>query len=172
MKVVFLGIGTNLGDREANLMESVQKVNEYIGHTLQASSVYETEPWGFNSEDQFLNMVLKVETELDPAEILEKIRIIESVFGRTRDEGGYSSRVIDIDILLFGNLVMNEADLEIPHPHLHERMFVLVPLCEIAPGIIHPVFKSSLAELLKLCNDRGRVRIYQPLDRGFTSLSC
>ena len=158
MKIVFLGIGTNLGNREINLEQAVAGIEENIGTVLQSSSIYETDPWGFESKDKFLNMIVKVETTLSPSLLLEKIKIIESLLGRVRGGMRYSSRLIDIDILLYEDLIVDEERLVIPHPLMHERKFVLVPLCEIAPEMIHPVLKKSIAELLKICEDRSEVR--------------
>jgi 2-amino-4-hydroxy-6-hydroxymethyldihydropteridine diphosphokinase len=160
MKIAFLGIGTNLGDREANLKQAITSIEEYIGTILKSSSVYETEPWGFITEDKFLNVVVKIETDLAPARIMSHIVMIESLMGRVRTEQGYSSRVIDIDILLYDDSVTNEVNLKIPHPLLQERKFVLIPLCEIAPNMIHPVLKKSFTQLLEFCNDRSDVKKY------------
>jgi 2-amino-4-hydroxy-6-hydroxymethyldihydropteridine diphosphokinase len=161
MKIVFLGIGTNLGNREINLEQAVAGIEENIGTVLQSSSIYETDPWGFESKDKFLNMIVKVETTLSPSLLLEKIKIIESLLGRVRGGMRYSSRLIDIDILLYEDLIVDEERLVIPHPLMHERKFVLVPLCEIAPEMIHPVLKKSIAELLKICEDRSEVRKFR-----------
>lgn len=158
MKIVFLGIGTNLGNREINLEQAVAGIEENIGTVLQSSSIYETDPWGFESKDKFLNMIIKVETTLSPSLLLEKIKIIESLLGRVRGGMQYSSRLIDIDILLYEDLIVDEERLVIPHPLMHERKFVMVPLCEIAPEMIHPLLKKSIAELLKICEDRSEVR--------------
>jgi 2-amino-4-hydroxy-6-hydroxymethyldihydropteridine diphosphokinase len=158
MKIVFLGIGTNLGKREINLEQAVAGIVKYIGPVRNSSSVYETEPWGFHAKDDFLNQVLKIETELSPQGILEKIMMIESLSGRVRGQERYSSRLIDIDILLYNDLILDEENLKIPHPLLHMRRFVLVPLCEIAAESIHPVLKKSVAELLEICGDRNQVR--------------
>jgi 2-amino-4-hydroxy-6-hydroxymethyldihydropteridine diphosphokinase len=162
MKVVFLGLGTNLGNRESNLKGAVAKVEEHIGPVLKCSSVYETEPWGFQAEDQFLNMVLKVNTELSPSGLLGRILMIEALLGRVRSEKQYSSRVIDIDILLYYDQLIDEESLKIPHPKLHERKFVLVPLNEIAPETVHPVLKKTITSLLKDCKDKGKVRKFYP----------
>lgn len=158
MKIVFLGIGTNLGDREHNLVKTVEMIEEFIGPVIRSSSTYETEPWGFQSENKFLNLVLKVETNLTPSGILGRILRIESLLGRLRGPERYSSRIIDIDILLYENMVIDEESLKIPHPLLHERKFVLVPLCEIAPDTIHPVFWKTFRELLLVCKDRSEVK--------------
>jgi len=114
--ITFLGIGTNLGNKELNLKEAVSRIEEFIGSVMRSSSVYVTEPWGFQTNDEFLNMVVKIETELIPSDLLEKIFMIESLHGRVRSERQYSSRVIDIDILLYGDLVIDENNLKIPHP--------------------------------------------------------
>jgi 2-amino-4-hydroxy-6-hydroxymethyldihydropteridine diphosphokinase len=165
MKIVFLGIGTNLGNRESNLEEAVARIREYIGPVLDSSSIYETEPWGFHAKDEFLNKVVKVNTELTPSGLLGRILMIESLLGRVRGQVRYSSRLIDIDILLYEDLIVEEESLKIPHPLLQQRKFVLVPLCEIASEIIHPVLKKSIAELLEICEDRGDVKkFFGPLN--------
>jgi 2-amino-4-hydroxy-6-hydroxymethyldihydropteridine diphosphokinase len=161
MKKVFLGIGTNLGNKESNLEQAVARIEEYIGPVINSSSIYETEPWGFEAKDEFLNIVVKVETDQTPSGTLEKILMIESLMGRVRGQKRYSSRLIDIDILLYEDMIVEEESLKIPHPLLQQRKFVLVPLCEIASEIIHPVLKKSIAELLELCEDRGEVKKYK-----------
>jgi 2-amino-4-hydroxy-6-hydroxymethyldihydropteridine diphosphokinase len=161
MKIVFLGIGTNLGNRESNLEQAIARIEEYIGRILKSSSIYETEPWGFQAKDEFLNMVVKVETTLTPSGLLGKILMIESLLGRVRGQKRYTSRLIDIDILLYVDLIVNEESLKIPHPLFHERKFVLVPLCEIASEMIHPVLKKSIADLLEICKDTSNVKRYK-----------
>jgi 2-amino-4-hydroxy-6-hydroxymethyldihydropteridine diphosphokinase len=161
MNGVFLGIGTNLGDKENNLKESITGIEKTIGIVKRSSSVYETESWGFKSEDDFLNMVIKIETDLVPAQLIRRILDLELLLGRIRSEKQYSSRIIDIDILFYNDLVISEKTLTIPHPLLHERKFVLVPLCEIEPELIHPVLKKTVASLLKTCKDQSNVRKYE-----------
>jgi 2-amino-4-hydroxy-6-hydroxymethyldihydropteridine diphosphokinase len=163
--VVYLGIGTNLGNREENLKEAVKKVEEFIGRVAKSSSVYETEPWGFHSSDEFLNMVVKVETRLTPSGLLGRILMIESLLGRVRGEKQYASRVIDLDILLYEDQVIDEKSLRIPHPLMHKRKFVMVPLCEIEPDLVHPVLKRTMASLLESCVDQSNVRRLGPQDR-------
>jgi 2-amino-4-hydroxy-6-hydroxymethyldihydropteridine diphosphokinase len=160
MKKVFLGIGSSLGSRESNLNDAVKNIAEFIGPVVASSSVYETEPWGFQSANQFLNIVAIVKTDLSPSELIDRILTIETKIGRIRNEEKYSSRVIDIDILFFDDLILDGKSLTIPHPKMHERKFVLVPLCEIAGEFVHPVLKKSMISLLKSCKDGSKVKNY------------
>jgi 2-amino-4-hydroxy-6-hydroxymethyldihydropteridine diphosphokinase len=160
MNIVFLGIGTNLGNKAENLSEAIDMIGENIGPVVGSSSVYETEPWGFETKDEFLNMVVKVETKLSSFTIFKNIILIESLLGRRRSENRYSSRVIDIDLLIYEDQIINEKGLIVPHPLMHERKFVLVPLCEIAPDMMHPVLNITFASLLESCKDKSYVRVY------------
>jgi 2-amino-4-hydroxy-6-hydroxymethyldihydropteridine diphosphokinase len=160
MKKVFLCLGSNIGERTENLKEAKKMIAELIGRILTESGLYETEPWGFESENDFLNMVLCVETGLSPSGLMGRILMIESKLGRIRCETRYSSRSMDIDILLYGEEVYADEAINIPHPRLHERRFVLVPLSDIAPGFIHPVIKKSIKTLLEICSDQSRVLPY------------
>jgi 2-amino-4-hydroxy-6-hydroxymethyldihydropteridine diphosphokinase len=162
MHKVFLGLGTNMGDRDANLREAISRIGENIGSVSKASSLFETEPWGFESRNRFLNMVAEVETRLTPSGVLGAILMIEAQLGRIRGGKQYSSRVIDIDILFYDDLILDGITLKIPHPLMHKRNFVMVPLNEIAPDLIHPVLKKSVGSLLNCCEDLGSVR---PHDR-------
>jgi 2-amino-4-hydroxy-6-hydroxymethyldihydropteridine diphosphokinase len=161
MKKAFLGLGSNLGNSEEILSETKKMIGESLGKIVSASSIYETEPWGFISDLKFLNMVLCIETELAPSGIIGRILMIESQLGRIRCEDQNSSRKIDIDILLYDNEIIEEQALTIPHPRMHERKFVLVPLCEIAPELVHPVLKKTMASLLKSCKDKCKVKKYR-----------
>jgi 2-amino-4-hydroxy-6-hydroxymethyldihydropteridine diphosphokinase len=152
-KTVFLGLGSNLGNREENLYFALSLIGEKAGRVLVHSSLYETEPWGFETENLFLNMVVKVQTTSDPLTLLEVLLGIEKTMGRIRSTVNYSSRIIDIDVLFYDDITLDLKNLKIPHPHLHERRFVLEPLSEIAPDFVHPVFKKSVSSLLALCND-------------------
>jgi 2-amino-4-hydroxy-6-hydroxymethyldihydropteridine diphosphokinase len=133
----YLGIGTNLGDRAANLHCAVEQINEQAGHVLACSSFIETEPWGFASDNAFLNAVVEIDTPYTPHELLRITQTIEREMGRTHKSigGVYSDRIIDIDILLYEDLVINEPGLTIPHPLMWQRRFVYEPLLEIAPHL-------------------------------------
>lgn len=145
----YLGLGTNLGDRKANLERAVQMIRERIGDIVALSSFVCTEPWGFESENKFLNAVVRVSTEMSPRAILAAAKEIEKEMGRTQKSVGgiYHDRIIDIDILLYGNLVLQSEDLVIPHPLMTSRDFVMIPMAEIAPGLIHPVLGKTMLEL-------------------------
>jgi 2-amino-4-hydroxy-6-hydroxymethyldihydropteridine diphosphokinase len=136
----YLGIGTNLGDRAANLHCAVEQINEQAGHVLACSSFIETEPWGFASDNAFLNAVVEINTPHVPHELLRVTQEIEREMGRTHKSVGgvYSDRIIDIDILLYENLVIDEPNLTIPHPLMWQRSFVYEPLLEIAPHLRQP----------------------------------
>jgi len=162
MKSVFLGIGSNLGNRENNMQQAVEHISKRVGEVCMTSTIYETEPWGFQSDFAFLNMVIVVETHMSPKELLSEILYIESSLGRIRNKVHYSSRIIDIDILLYDDVVLSEPDLTIPHPLLHERKFVLIPLCEISSELVHPVLKKTFRELLEECGDTSNVTPLPP----------
>lgn len=146
---VYLGLGTNLGDKEQNLRRAVQKIEKRIGNLVSLSAFYATAPWGFRSENDFLNAVVCVETSLSPYEVLETTQQIECGMGRqAKSVGGlYKDRVIDIDLLLYGDVVMNDERLVLPHPLMTERRFVMDPLVEIAPDLVHPVLGKAMKEL-------------------------
>lgn len=146
---VYLGLGTNLGDKEANLHAAVRKINERIGEVTSLSAFYVTAPWGFSSENSFLNAACCVESELPPLELLRETQAIERELGRMKKSvgGEYSDRPMDIDLLLYGDLILHTPELEIPHPLMTERRFVMEPLAEIAPDVVHPVLGKRLGEL-------------------------
>jgi len=158
MSRVILGLGSNMGDRRKKLLTAIDEIGKKIGVIELVSSIYETEPWGFKTDNQFLNLVLIVDTDLSPSEVLARILTIEAELGRIRSEKQYSPRIIDIDILFFDDMILKELNLKIPHPLLHERKFVLVPLNEIAHELIHPGLKHSIGSLLELCEDNSEIR--------------
>ncbi len=159
MHQVFLSIGGNLGNKRANFDKVYTHIQNELGGIVLRSSVYETPPWGFDSEAPFWNQVLCVETHLNPSEILENIKKIDIAFGRKRIREGYSSREMDVDILYFDDQIINAENLTIPHPLLHKRLFVLVPLAEIVPDFVHPVLRLTSVEMLSVCADKSEVRM-------------
>lgn len=130
---VFLGLGSNLGERQANIERAIELISERVGEVIRRSSLIETEPWGFDSENKFLNGVILCETTLTPRQVLRKTQKIERDMGRKKKTSSlqYSDRPIDIDILLYDDLMVDEPDLKIPHPRMQEREFVMIPLKEI-----------------------------------------
>jgi 2-amino-4-hydroxy-6-hydroxymethyldihydropteridine diphosphokinase len=160
MSKVFLGLGSDLGNREANLLSAIGAVESRVGAINSVSPVYETEPFGFKGDADFLNMVISVETILSPQETLRRVLAIESEMGRKRAESRNISRIIDIDILLYDDDVINDRSLNVPHPRMHERRFVLVPMNDIAPDLKHPVLGKTISELLADCIDKSRIRLF------------
>lgn len=131
--IAYLSLGTNLGDKRKNITEAIKNIGELVGDVVRQSALYETEPWGFRSDNRFVNAAVCVDTQLSPRRLLEVTQRIEREMGRTlkSDGGEYHDRIIDIDILLYGDLHIDEPDLKIPHPLMHERDFVMMPLNEI-----------------------------------------
>lgn len=147
MPVAYIGIGSNLGNREENCSRAIQLLSDRGITIRKKSSMHETEPWGVKDQPRFINMAIEVETEFDPPKLLEILKTIEREIGR-RESYKWGPRIIDLDILLYNDFVINTPKLHIPHPHMHEREFVLRPLSEIAPDKVHPVLKKTVRELL------------------------
>jgi len=147
MSTAYIGIGSNLGSREDNCKSAIRHLIDNGIKVLKLSSMTETEPWGVKEQPKFINMAVEVETSLSPEELLHLLKKIENKTGR-QPAVHWGPRVIDLDILLYDDLVLKTHELEIPHPHLAEREFVLRPLAEIAPDKMHPVLKKSIKKLL------------------------
>lgn len=158
MAKTFLLLGSNQGNRLQYLQHAIMAIKETMGKVLLASSVYESEAWGFESDQRFLNQVVLIETELSPDLVLKQIASIENKAQRRRSNNiGYESRTLDVDILFYDDQIIATPLLTIPHPRLHQRRFTLVPLLEIAPDWQHPLLKSSVKELFSQCTDKGKV---------------
>ncbi len=148
----YLLIGTNLGDRKAHLLDACDKIKSRVGSIKKISKLYETNAWGKTEQPDFLNQAVLVQTELTAHELLKAVLDIEAEMGRKREEK-WDARTIDIDILLYNNDLINTPDLIIPHPHLHERNFTLIPLMDIAAEVIHPILNTTIEELYFDCHD-------------------
>ena len=149
MATVYLGLGTNIGNKKENLTRAIEALSLALGPCTAQSSFIETAPWGFESDNSFLNCAVAFETMLQPVELLDTTERIERELGRTAKStgGAYHDRVIDIDILLYGNVVINTPRLTIPHPLMHKRDFVLEPLEQIAADAVHPTTGKSIGQL-------------------------
>ena len=158
MRNVYLSTGSNLGDRLKNIQSAKELINLRIGNIKLSSHIYETEPWGYVSENKFYNQCLQVETPLSPEELIESICTMEKDASRIKEGSSYSDRTLDIDILFYDKLIMASEKISIPHPRMHLRKFVLAPLNEIAPHFMHPVLNMTVLQLLEACVDKGKIR--------------
>jgi 2-amino-4-hydroxy-6-hydroxymethyldihydropteridine diphosphokinase len=156
----FIGIGSNLGDRKANFVEALDRIQKIPGtRIVKQSSLYESEPLG-DAKTWFVNAVVELETECGADELLKRLRQIETAMGRKRVRGKrWGSRVIDLDILFFDNEIINKRSLKVPHPELQNRRFVLAPLSELAPQLIHPKLSVSVSELLAGLKDTKKIHL-------------
>ncbi len=152
MKQLFLLIGSNLGDRKAYLEKAINLIDFRVATIVQQSTIYETAPWGNTDQPHFLNQVLLLKSNIHPEELLSVCKNIEKCIGRVVNER-WGPRIIDIDILLYGDMVYQSAVLQIPHPMMQERMFTMVPLAEIAPDFLHPALGESMQSLRDKCAD-------------------
>ena len=159
-QTAWLLTGGNMGDRLRNLTSANELINQHCGEVIFASSIYETEAWGKTDQPSFLNQVLQIQTGLEPKQLLKKILSIEKKLGRFRKEKN-GPRTIDIDILLFDDAIIKEPSLEVPHPRMQDRRFALTPLAEIAPRLLHPLYKKTISQLLADCTDPLEVSIYR-----------
>lgn len=160
MESAILLLGSNMGEKKAVVLEALSKLSAKCGSIVAKSNNYCSEPWGFKSDSDFINMAVHIKTDLEPHTLLETILKIESELGRTRvNDGNYHSRVIDIDIIFYGSRVLESQSLIIPHPRMHLRRFVLLPINELVPDFIHPTFNISIANLLEKCADTSEVKM-------------
>lgn len=166
MNTVYLIIGGNLGDRIANLHEAILRIEAEVGLVSKKSAVFETAAWGFTEQPAFLNQVIEVSTPMTAPEVLQAVLGIELEMGRIRISK-LGPRNIDIDILFYNNEVISSPNLQIPHPDLHNRRFVLVPLAELTPQLIHPVLNKTVIEMLNECPDILEVKQYEIDKEGF-----
>lgn len=160
MNEIYLLTGGNMGDRMHYLQKASDLIEKEVGNVVKKSAIYETAAWGFTEQQAFLNQVLCITTILEPTELLQQLLLIELQLGRHRLQK-MGPRVIDIDILFYGHQMTDTPDLMVPHPRIAERRFVLTPLNEIAPYLIHPGLHKSINELLRTCQDELEVKIYQ-----------
>lgn len=156
MSLAYVILGGNRGNREENISAAIDLLTSQIGPVCSKSALYESEAWGFSSEN-FINQVVALETTLPPHEVLEQCLDIETRLGRVRNSGSYEARTIDIDILYFDSMVINSEKLTLPHPRIAARRFVLIPLAEIAPLLADPATGMTVTEMLRKCNDPSGV---------------
>lgn len=161
MARVYFLLGGNLGDREQILSEAIKRMNKEVGSLVITSAIYETEPWGFDHELNFLNQVVVVESELKAIQILDITQGIEKELGRIRKKSQYSERTIDIDILFYGEERIVSERLIVPHPRIQERRFALIPMMDVGEDLVHPIIGKSIKELLLDCPDKMEVKKYQ-----------
>ncbi|MDN5350705.1 MAG: hypothetical protein PWQ54_2101 [Bacteroidales bacterium] len=155
---IFILLGSNQGERKKMLQQATEAIERICGAVLKSSSRYETAPWGFESEQWFINQVIQIRSSLSPEMLLAKLLSIELKLGRVRTNQQYSSRFIDLDLLYFGQQILRTPDLEIPHPRLHLRRFTLLPMNEIAADFEHPILKKTQHQLLVQLEDNSVVR--------------
>jgi len=157
MNLIYLSLGSNLGQREQFLQEALKLIQNRIGGIESVSRYYESEAWGFSSENSFYNCCLSLQTTIEPLPLMDLLLEIEQEMGRLRQGMGYSDRLIDIDMLFYGDRQMDHPRLTLPHPSMGDRRFVLAPLAEIAPLLIHPVTGISITKMLQECADESEV---------------
>lgn len=151
-------LGSNLDGKFEFLKSTIALLEKNVGEVVSVSSVYASPPWGYKSQNDYINQLLILETNLAPEQLLEKNLLIERVLGRERSENGYTDRTIDVDILFYDDVVMSDERLILPHPRLHLRKFCLVPILEVLPNWIHPKLNKNVGELLIVCEDKSDLR--------------
>jgi len=164
MNVAYLCLGGNMGNREVALKTAINTINDLAGKVVSLSNIYETEAWGVTNQQAYLNQCISIETKLNSNELINTLLGIEKDLGRVRNlYHTYEPRTIDIDILFFNHDIINTENLIAPHPRLHLRKFVLVPLAEIASNYIHPALNKTINDLLKECPDKSEVKLFNHL---------
>lgn len=160
--LVYLSLGGNLGNRERYIQKAIDLISKETGTILRVSKFYESEPWGFDTNSQFLNICAALETNLTPLDLLHRFQEIEKELGRKeKTSQGYASRVIDIDILTYGDRIIENENLTVPHPQMEKRKFVLLPLVEIAPDFTHPKTTKSIQQIIATTSDESSVLVYE-----------
>ncbi len=166
MSKTYISLGSNLKNRYINLSSAIKEISYNAGKVLKISDIWETQSWNYNDKD-YLNAIIEIETEKSPEELLLACQEIEIKLGRTsktkiiNGSAHYTSRIIDIDIIIYENIIISTEKLIIPHPHIQNRMFVLKPLLQIAPQLTHPILKKSIKVLTQECTDEGEIRIFK-----------
>lgn len=155
MATVYLGLGTNIGDKKKNITDATIIIGSVMGNLRILSSLYETEPWGYESPNTFLNAVIQIETEIEPQKCLDIAKAIEREMGRVHTKEGYEDRIIDVDILFYDDIIYHGDNLTIPHPLIEQRDFVLRPMAEIAPDFRHPISGKTMKNLLHELNKKS-----------------
>ena len=154
MSKVYLSIGSNKGNRSVLINKAIDEIEKKIGKIISRSSMYQSKSWGFDSND-FYNLSLLIDTDIEPKSLLINLKKIEKSMGREDIDGSYSDRFIDIDILFYDNIIIDSEDLKIPHPKIEIRKFVLVPMLEIADDYVHPILNKTIRQLYNECDDQG-----------------
>lgn len=159
--IVYISIGSNLGDKLSKCRKGIAELtNHDVGALKGKSRFYKTEPVDYTDQDWFINAVVKIETSLDPFQLFNRMKQIETVAGREPDIVRFAPRVLDLDILLYDDMVIHSSDLEIPHPRMHKRRFVLQPFCDIDSRVVHPVLKKDMQYLLNNLDKKGQMVVY------------
>jgi 2-amino-4-hydroxy-6-hydroxymethyldihydropteridine diphosphokinase len=154
---VYLVLGSNIGNRRFFIQKAIDKISLLGFNNIRISSFFETEPWGVSHQMPYFNIALEMEYPNKPFQLMNKLKTIEKQLGR-KEKGNYKPRTIDIDIILWGNMIINSKSLQIPHPRMQERNFVLTPLNELNPNLFHPIFQKKMSDLQLLCKDSSVVK--------------
>jgi 2-amino-4-hydroxy-6-hydroxymethyldihydropteridine diphosphokinase len=160
MNIVYLQLGSNLGDRKQLLQDAILAIEKRVGSLVDKSKVFESTPWRVEGQENYLNQIIKVKTILPAEDVLNIVLDIEKQLGRVRIEK-WGERLIDIDIIFYNDDIIETSNLCVPHKHMHERMFVLVPLNDLSPDLLHPIYNKTIKELIEVCRDTELVQEYE-----------